>query len=248
VTALEVLCRSPLCWALRDAARALGQHPGLPPVAVIDAALAPRAGVRFRPAAPKPRRSKGEAAPRGYDAVITLDGAVPTREDNLHDLMNALVWSVFPRSKRALHARQHALLERAGPVRSGESRRRSAEGDALAMLDEGGLVVVARRDAVAEVEARGRARDATAVATFVAAGDARAVAFGHALYEHVAGLSPATPLGMVVVMAFDDDPAAVPLPAVDDRLAGLVTDPSCFLHNGGFGSIPFSSSVWGSDR
>jgi hypothetical protein len=139
-------------------------------------------------------------------------------------------------------------LEQAGPIRSGESRRRTPEGDALAMLDEGGLVVLARREAKEEIEALSRSRDAAAIAAHARAGDARAVAFGHALYEHVAGLSPATPLGMVVVLGVDGDPAAASLSVVDERLAARVSDPSYFQRNADHGSIPFAPSVWGSDR
>src|SRR5688572_10313573 len=48
-----------------------------------------------------------------------MKGTVPTRPDNLHDLMNALVWARFPRAKHALCARQVALA-RARHVENGQ--------------------------------------------------------------------------------------------------------------------------------
>jgi hypothetical protein len=87
-----------------------------------------------------------------YDASIVERGEVPSREGSWHDLFNALVWATFPRAKLALHRRQHRLtrahltLRAAGPA-----------ADAVAMLDEGGVIVDARGPIV----------------------------FGHALYAHL---------------------------------------------------------------
>lgn len=74
-----------------------------------------------------------------------LDGAVPSRRRNLHDLMNALVWSRFPLAKRALCRRQVAVaVERGAPT----NRLRTRAQDRLAMIDEGGIFVVGRREIV----------------------------------------------------------------------------------------------------
>jgi hypothetical protein len=121
-----------------------------------------------------------------YDARITREGCVPTRPGSWHDLMNALVWATFPLAKRALHERQHGLVVPASP---GESARRPRELDALALLDEGGLVV-----------AMGKGRQATdegELAALVASGEATALVFGHAIYEGIVLGRPA-PLASVV--------------------------------------------------
>lgn len=68
-------------------------------------------------------------------------GAVPTRADNLHDLMNALTWARFPRAKQALCARQVALARARGRPRSVDARVRSREQDSCSMLDEGGMLL-----------------------------------------------------------------------------------------------------------
>ena len=42
----------------------------------------------------------------GYERFIEAHQAIPTREQNTHDFMNALSWQHFPRSKLALHQMQ----------------------------------------------------------------------------------------------------------------------------------------------
>lgn len=74
-----------------------------------------------------------------------LDGAVPSRRRNLHDLMNALVWWRFPLAKRALCRRQVALAVERG---NHTNRLRTRAQDRLAMVDEGGVFVVGAREIV----------------------------------------------------------------------------------------------------
>jgi hypothetical protein len=77
-----------------------------------------------------------------YDARI-VQGVVPTRPGNWHDFLNALVWATFPRAKAALHRRQHALIRSwipPGATRLPNARTR--EQDALALLDEGGILLL----------------------------------------------------------------------------------------------------------
>ena len=71
-----------------------------------------------------------------YERQIYATGEVSTREDNWHDLFNALVWSRFPRLKaamNALHVREEMLQKR-----STRGRLR----DALTLLDESGAIAV----------------------------------------------------------------------------------------------------------
>ena len=74
-------------------------------------------------------------AARDYEQQILRTGSVPTRTDNWHDVMNALVWLRFPRFKAALNALHvAAIADETGALRG---RRR----DALTMLDESGVWV-----------------------------------------------------------------------------------------------------------
>jgi hypothetical protein len=123
------------------------------------------APVRFVLQPPAPRRGLPEVrwAKDLYDARI-VRGEVPTRQGHWHDYLNALVWATFPLSKAALHARQHTVIEswlRDRGAVDDEGRfsklpgSRTREHDALALIDEGGIVVLQDKDVI----------------------------FGHALYE-----------------------------------------------------------------
>jgi hypothetical protein len=197
--------RSPLFWPVAAAARALLEHApassDFPPVQSLHRVFGTDlrdAPVRFVPAAPRPRRGRRPPAidvRALYDARITLDRLVPTRARSWHDLMNALVWGTFPRAKSALHARQHAAIAaRVEPGARTLPPARTRELDALALLDEGGVVLPG--------------------------GDvARAVVFGHAIYESLAlGIPPA------VVAAIPLDAGEGSPRAVDEALALQIED------------------------
>jgi hypothetical protein len=208
----DFLERSPLFWPVAPAARALlGGAPraqtgaeaplDFPPVHWFDRVFGDGrsdAPVRFVPAAPRVRRGRRRQTvdvTALYDARITVDRVVPTRARSWHDLMNALVWGTFPQAKRALHARQHrAIAERVAPGARTLPPARTRELDALALLDEGGVVLLG--------------------------GDlAAAIVFGHAIYESLAlGIPPS------VVAALALDAPERTLRAVDTALARQIED------------------------
>jgi hypothetical protein len=168
----------------------------------------------------KPRRAKGPIdLGTLYEGQVTLHGEVPTRRDDWHDLFNALAFLTFPRSKRALHARQFRILrERLGPAATKLPNARTREQDALALFDEGGLVV-ASAEPVGLSDAE--------LAPSMRAGRAHVVPFGHALYEHMVAGAPcplATAHGVPVA------PAALgQLDALDRALAQALAAPHAFL-------------------
>lgn len=71
-----------------------------------------------------------------YEKHIFCTGAVSTRENNWHDLFNALVWSRFPRLKVVMNAVHFHELD------SGREGRRGKQRDALTLFDESGVIVV----------------------------------------------------------------------------------------------------------
>ena len=109
-----------------------------------------------------------------YEAGILASGAVPSRERNWHDLLNALTWLAFPRAKAALNAVQCETLEK-GSARGPLS-------DAATLFDESGLLLLARDDELAKLLAA-RHWQAAFVARRRLWDDARAYAFGHAVLE-----------------------------------------------------------------
>jgi hypothetical protein len=142
----QFLARSPWLGVLAPAAARLGRCDDWPSVDALDARLGPAAGVRFVPATPRPRgrdRRRRALDPAAlYDGRIVEAGVVPTRARSWHDLLNALAWATWPRAKAALHARQHRMVKaRLAPGARHLPPSRTREGDTLAMLDEGGVLL-----------------------------------------------------------------------------------------------------------
>jgi hypothetical protein len=84
-----------------------------------------------------------------YEPRCYLKGEVPTRSDNWHDLLNALVWLTFPKAKAAINGRHYAALTQAA-LPEGSSER-GAERDAITLLDESGVIVPYADDGLAEL-------------------------------------------------------------------------------------------------
>lgn len=84
-----------------------------------------------------------------YEPRCYLKGEVPTRADNWHDLLNALVWLTFPKAKAAINGRHYAALTQAA-LPEGSSER-GAVRDAITLLDESGVIVPYADDDSAEL-------------------------------------------------------------------------------------------------
>jgi hypothetical protein len=233
---------SPWLWPIAAATHALHEPDTWPSLPALDAIHSARAraldapAVRFA-AQVKPRRMpRPVALADRYDARIALHGEVPTRENNWHDLLNALCFATFPKSKHALHLRQYRAL--CGHVQDGAARMpssRTKEQDLLTLFDEGGVVVAATAAALRVLPATA-AHDAASMHAFANAlaacqreGYARLVPFGHALFEHmVEGI--ACPGASARVLVLPELPASEDalIAAVDAALAAHIADPSCF--------------------
>jgi hypothetical protein len=163
------------------------------------------APVRFVPAAPRARRGRRLGASERYDALITERRVVPTRHGSWHDLLNALVWATFPRAKLALHARQNrAVTSRLGPdLRLPGGRTRDQ--DAVAMLDEGGVVLLHQGG------------DSPGAGTYP-------IVFGHAIYEQLVCDGRVTLWAAAVRVSNDEVPdgAAARIQLADATLQALL--------------------------
>jgi hypothetical protein len=213
--------RSALFWPLARAARLLEAYDDFPAPAVLDGVFEGDPPVRFVPAKPRSRRRGRPVDVREmYDGRITLDRCVPTRAGCWHDLMNALVWGTFPLAKSALHARQHrAMAERVVEGAQTLPSARTREQDALALLDEGGIVVLAADPDAARTTLRERPE---ALREMFASRAANAVIFGHAIYESLAlGVSPAAVAAIVLPR---DTSAGDAVRAADSALARALVD------------------------
>lgn len=192
----------PLFWPIAGGARAFADLDRWPEVAEYGARVRHRATVTFREQPKKPRgKRRGPRCARDlYDGRIVEEGWVPTRPRSWHDFLNMLCWAAFPRAKWQLHLRQHraqsARIE--GAVKALPNAR-TREQDALALLDEGGVVVLCREERVEEIRSVLAARRAEEARSLFATGAARGVVFGHAVYEHlVLGRGDAWAAGFVV--------------------------------------------------
>ena len=115
-----------------------------------------------------------------YERHIYETGQVPTRQDNWHDLFNALAWCRWPRLKAAMNA---AHYRRLGEPDSGCGPGRGPQRDALTLLDESGALVISRNCNVLQALARRDWQPAFQVLRCAWQGDVRVVLCGHALLE-----------------------------------------------------------------
>ncbi len=189
--------------------------------------------LRFVWAEKKPRRKKRSEVvlDRLYDGSIALRGEVPCYTQSYHDLFNAIAFAAFPRSKRALHARQfQALLRWVDESATRVPGKRTREQDALTIFDEGGVVL-----AMTAAEAR-EFQEAT-VASRYTPGQAgmTALLFGHALVEHLyEGHLAIRAAAMVCVVPPNLHDGEL-LDAVDEVLVDKIRDPAQFRAPGGDG-------------
>ncbi len=219
----DFMARDPLLSQLGPAAGRLGRMATFPRVDALAAVFAGPPPVRFVSALPRRRRGAPVEARAGYDGRIALEGEVPTRTACWHDLMNALVWGTFPRAKRALHRRQYdAIAARIAPG-ARTLPPRSRELDALALLDEGGVVVLA--DDASSLRAALRPTPGT-LGDSLDRRTACAAVFGHAIFESlVLGVKPAIVAAVVLDRRGERDGD---LDAIDGRLAAAIDDDDAF--------------------
>jgi hypothetical protein len=187
-------------WPIADKARRFVEHTEWPGVAEYNELLPAGSSVRFVEQHPPKAKAPPRRADDLYDARI-MDGEIPTRPGSWHDYLNALVWATFPKSKATLHARQHAVVTRwlaeAGSINADGTvdklpNARTREHDALALVDEGGIVILGGLPII----------------------------FGHALYEGLVFGTPAMiSRGVLVSVDGSSTRSLAALVIADERLA-----------------------------
>jgi len=166
-----------------------------------------------------------------YEPRCYLKGEVATRAYNWHDLLNALVWLTFPRTKAVLNARHYDALLKQENIASGSQR--GAVRDVNTLLDESGVIVP-----YADAELAGLLRGFKWKELFwqrreqVRAQTSRQVMsfyiFGHGLYEKA--LQPYIGMtGQGLLLAVEPEyfgwPLARQLAHMDNLLADYLADP-----------------------
>lgn len=122
---------------------------------------------------------------RDYEQHILLTGCIPTRPENWHDMMNALVWLRFPQFKAALNAAHgEAIVGEDGAQRG---RRR----DTLTVLDESGVWVGTTDPRLTEMLSQHRWRELFWENRETARSKMQWIVVGHALLEKMLKPYPA---------------------------------------------------------
>lgn len=115
-----------------------------------------------------------------YESRIAETGEIATRENNWHDLFNALVWLSFPAAKSAISEMHAALLAERGEA---EAKSRSVERDVLTLFDEGGIVIACAEPMLAERIRGFRWRELFWERRAECEAKLRCFLFGHAQFE-----------------------------------------------------------------
>ena len=197
-------------WPIARAAKVFAEYTDWPEPKDYAQAFLGVGPVSFELALPRRRRPRGQGVSRTelYDAVIVGRRVVPTRARMWHDFLNALVWATFPRAKLALHERQHRAIQAWIPEGATElPNARTRELDAIALVDEGGVVVLLGER-----------------------GERIPVLFGHALFESLVFGQPAMIARSVILEvrgAVPSDPSEL-LGCVDAGLSAALADPARF--------------------
>jgi hypothetical protein len=130
----------------------------------------------------KPLRFSAEPKPASaaeYEQSIAATGCIPTRENNLHDYLNALVWLRFTRLKSAINLRHCQTLAQ----HPSEQKLRGKLRDRLTLLDESGVLVASPRQELLDLLRGKRWTDLFWSARQEVIQDMRFMVVGHGLLE-----------------------------------------------------------------
>jgi hypothetical protein len=160
-----------------------------------------------------------------YEPRCYLKGEVQTRENNWHDLLNALVWLTFPKAKNAINARHYQVLTSSEVSLSSQ---RGAVRDMNTLFDESGVVVVCADENLLQLLQQFKWRELFWQQRGQVKTEMRFFLFGHGLYEK--SLHPYVGLtgqGLVLktVQAFFAWPLVAQLDYLDSKVADYIAAP-----------------------
>ena len=113
-----------------------------------------------------------------YEQRIFQRGLIATRENNWHDLFNAMMWLKYPKIKSALNARQWGDIECHG------LKTRTPAQCAMTLFDEAGAIVTMPKEMLACWKQHDWHGLFIEHANAWRLGRARVAVFGHALLDH----------------------------------------------------------------
>jgi hypothetical protein len=148
-----------------------------------------------------------------FERRVVEHNELIVRPDNLHDLLNALVWLTFPKTKRAISEAHVAL----GVNKEGKTRPRRR--DVLTVFDESGMIVLSQRDDLPELNRTHQWRElfVTHRADFI--DQARPILFGHGAMEQLGQQLPHPHRGLTAKALWLPLPVATTVFEIDHYLA-----------------------------
>ena len=156
-----------------------------------------------------------------FERRVVERNELVVRPGSLHDLLNALVWLTFPKTKRAISEAHVALGVNADgvPRRGAAPHRRPRRRDVLTVFDESGMIVVSERGDLREMNRTHQWRElfVTHRGDFIE--QARPVLFGHGSMEQLGNQLPRVHPGLTVKALWLPLPVATPLAELDDYLS-----------------------------
>lgn len=236
------VARSPMLEPLRPHAMVFGANwPSLAELqSLLDRRVPPVRNAGGLPLRVVPQSPRPVALEDGYEARVFLRGELQSRERNWHDLLNVLVWLVFPRSKAALNERHFCALEAQSQCSARAANRGPAQ-DALTLFDEGGVIVAASDGRLLEMIRAFEWKDLFWGRRSDVRSRMRFFLFGHALYEK--SLAPFTGItARGILLETSDDllqaPPAALLEDLDARAASWIGDPSALSGTRNLAPVP----------
>ena len=144
--------------------------------------------------------------------VVELNELI-VRPNSLHDLMNALIWLTFPKTKRAISEAHVAL----GVTKDGKTRPRRR--DVLTLFDESGIIILSESDALRTMNQQHQWHNlfVTHRADFIE--QARPILFGHGAMEQLGKQLPQVHRGLTVKALWLPLPVSTTLVQLDFYLS-----------------------------
>jgi Protein of unknown function (DUF3025) len=148
-----------------------------------------------------------------FERRVVEHNELIVRPGSLHDLLNALVWRTFPKTKRAI-SEVHVAL---GVNKDGKTRPRRR--DVLTLFDESGIIILSENDALRAMNRQHQWHELFVTHRAVFIQQARPILFGHGAMEQIGNQLPHVHRGLTVKALWLPLPVTTPLAELDEYLA-----------------------------
>ena len=148
-----------------------------------------------------------------FERRVVEKNELIVRPDSLHDVLNALVWLTFPKTKRAISEAHVALGVNPDP------KTRPRRRDVLTVFDESGMIVLSERDDLRELNRSHQWRELFVNRRSDFIEQTRPILFGHGAMEQLGQQLPQVHRGLTVKALWLPLPVTTSTFDLDNRLA-----------------------------